>query len=121
MSCIMQPAAAPLAHTAQLTGSIASPSTADPSSVCGPHTRKRGREQAHSSPLRSLLEQIRRLKLPSIDAATADELLAPFIKQALQFDIEGTLLAIVRQFGWQADGFTTGVDLGSFSLLLQVS
>ncbi|KAF6263903.1 kinase-like domain-containing protein [Scenedesmus sp. NREL 46B-D3] len=119
MSCIMQPAAAPLAHTAQLTGSIASPSTADPSSVSGPHTRKRGREQAHSSPLRSLLEQIRRLKLPSIDAATADELLAPFIKQALQFDIEGTLLAIVRQFGWQADGFTTGVDLGSFSLLLQ--
>jgi hypothetical protein len=61
------------------------------------------------------------LKLPSIDAATADELLAPFIKQALQFDTAGTLLAIVRQFGWQADGFTTGVDLGSFSLLLQVS
>ncbi|WIA34068.1 hypothetical protein OEZ86_012446 [Tetradesmus obliquus] len=115
----MQPAACqPLAQTVPLTSSTASPSTADPN-ASGSHTRKRGREQANSSPLRSLLEQIRRLKLPSIDAATADELLAPFIKQALQFDTEGTLLAIVKQFGWQADGFTTGVDLGSFSLLLQ--
>eukprot|EP00882_Tetradesmus_deserticola_P017021 GHRQ01018207.1.p1 GENE.GHRQ01018207.1~~GHRQ01018207.1.p1 ORF type:complete len:129 (+),score=19.74 GHRQ01018207.1:208-594(+) len=120
MSCTMQPAAAPLAPAGQLTNSTASPSTAD-LTANGQQTRKRGREQAHSSPLRSLLEQIRRLKLPSIDAATADELLAPFIKQALQYDIEGTLLAIVSQFGWQADGFTTGVDLGSLSLLLQVS
>jgi hypothetical protein len=62
------------------------------------------------------------LKLPSIDAATANRLLGPFVKEALKFDDRGTLLAIVQQFGWDPNGdFTRALDLGSFSLLLQVS
>jgi hypothetical protein len=84
---------------------------------------KRGRPEASpsSSPISRLLEQIRRLKLPSIDAATANRLLGPFVKEALKFDDHGTLLAIVQQFGWDPNGeFTRALDLGSFSLLLQV-
>lgn len=103
-----------------LQPAVASPPASNDACVSG-QNRKRGRAEQASSPLRSLLEQIRRLKLPSIDAATADQLLAPFCKAALQFDSEGMLLAILQQFGWEAGGFTKGVDLGSFSLLLQVT
>eukprot|EP00879_Flechtneria_rotunda_P030541 GHRR01033185.1.p1 GENE.GHRR01033185.1~~GHRR01033185.1.p1 ORF type:complete len:416 (+),score=103.73 GHRR01033185.1:575-1822(+) len=81
---------------------------------------KRGREASESSPLGRLLEQIRRLKLPAIDAETANELIGPFLREALKYDdSKGTLFAIVQQFGWEAAGFSKGVDLGSFSLLLQ--
>lgn len=95
---------------------------------------KRGREHQpapspSNSPLAALLEQIRRLKLPSVDSSTANRLLGPFVREALKFDERGTLLAIVQQFGWEdtpaggsssAAGFTRALDLGSFSLLLQV-
>jgi hypothetical protein len=91
------------------------------------HGLKRAREAAggapshHHHPLATLLEQIRRLKLPSVDPDTANRLLGPFIREALRLDERGTLLAIVQQFGWQAGGeFTQAIDLGSFSLLLQV-
>lgn len=112
-------------------------------------SRKRSREAPESSPLGRLLEQIRRLKLPCVDAATANRLLGPFLAQALKFDDgkgagtapgrrwlartvgarrrglpprlpAGTLLGIVQQFGWENGSFCKGVDLGSFSLLLQV-
>eukprot|EP00775_Hariotina_reticulata_P006093 gene6093-6331_t len=52
--------------------------------------------------------------------ATANQLLGPFIREALKYDDgKGTLLAIVQQFGWEAGVFSQGLDLGSFSLLLQ--
>jgi hypothetical protein len=77
---------------------------------------------ASPSPLARLLEQIRRLKLPSVDAGTANRLLGPFVREALKYDERGSLMAIVEQFSWQARGeaFTQAIDLGSFSLLLQV-
>lgn len=112
-----------------LVGAEAAAAAADDASRQGAGVRtpttaghKRGRETPSSSPLARLLEQIRRLKLPSVDAATANRLLGPFVKEALRFDERGTLLAIVQQFGWQAGGqdFTQPIDLGSFSLLLQV-
>jgi hypothetical protein len=85
------------------------------------NSRKRGRA-AEASPLGRLLEQIRRLKLPCVDAATANQLLGPFIREALKYDDgKGTLLAIVQQFGWETGTFSQDLDLGSFSLLLQVS
>lgn len=96
---------------------------------------KRGREP-EEQPIFGLLEQIRRLKLPCVDAATANKLLGPFVREALKFDERDTLLAIVAQFGWQEaqqggpgaagpsssppGGFDRALDLGSFSLLLQV-
>jgi hypothetical protein len=84
--------------------------------------------------------------VPTVDAATANRLLGPFVREALKFDERGTLLGIVEQFGWQAAAGTAGtaaagasgddkgavgsgaatgefsraLDLGSFSLLLQV-
>lgn len=82
---------------------------------------KRSREP-EEQPLAALLEQIRRLKLPSLcDAATANRLLAPFVQEALKLDERGTLLGIVQQFGWEgASGeFIKPIDLGSLSLLLQ--
>lgn len=100
----------------------ADPDVGRPSGVRTPTAgHKRGREtQPSSSPLARLLEQIRRIKLPSVDADTANRLLGPFIREALKYDERGTLLAIVQQFGWQAGGeFSQAIDLGSFSLLLQ--
>lgn len=87
--------------------------------IVGPSSRKRGREVS-GSPLQCLLEQIRRLKLPSVDAATANELLAPFVRDALRHDDKGALASIVAQFGWAGDSFCRAVDLGGLSLLLQV-
>lgn len=110
-------------------------------------TLKRARTDPKPLCLQLLLEQVKRLKIPSCDCATANRLLGPFVREALKFDDErGTLLTIVEQFGWQAQPDTvrladTGaagaagagagsvaaagefcrtLDLGSFSLGLQV-
>jgi hypothetical protein len=56
--------------------------------------------KAEQQPCSALLEQIRRLKLPAVDAATANRLLGPFVREALKFDERSTLLGIVQQFGW---------------------
>lgn len=73
-----------------------------------------------TSPLQSLLEQIRRLKLPSIDQATANSLLRPWLLKALEQDDKGTLLEAMQPFGWSDGGFSRSVDLGMLSLVLQV-
>lgn len=105
-----------------------SPAGASRTPTAGTAGHKRSREQpaaaaAEEQPLAALLEQIRRLKLPSLcDAATANRLLAPFVQEALRLDERGTLLAIVQQFGWEGGSgeFSKAIDLGSLSLLLQV-
>eukprot|EP00878_Enallax_costatus_P034284 GHUV01038005.1.p1 GENE.GHUV01038005.1~~GHUV01038005.1.p1 ORF type:complete len:206 (-),score=26.82 GHUV01038005.1:132-749(-) len=85
-------------------------------------SRKRSREVSDTtSPLQSLLEQIRRLKLPSIDQATANSLLRPWLLKALEQDDKGTLLEAIQPFGWSSAGFSKTVDLGMLSLVLQVS
>ena len=83
------------------------------------HSRKRSRCSS-DSPLGRLLEQIKRLKLPFLERDTANKVLAPFLKDALERDdTSGSLLGIVQQFGWNGVGFTGPVDLFTLSTALQ--
>lgn len=100
---------------------MSSPSKRSTPSPCIDQSRKRTREGSdNTSPLQSLLEQIRRLKLPSIDQATANRLLKPWLLKALEQDDKGTLLEAIQPFGWSSTGFSKTVDLGMLSLVLQV-
>lgn len=99
---------------------MSSPGKRSTPSPCNDQSRKRSREvPGTTSPLQSLLEQIRRLKLPSIDQATANSLLKPWLLKALEHDDKGTLLEAIQPFGWSSTGFSKTVDLGMLSLVLQ--
>jgi hypothetical protein len=86
----------------------------------GRHARKRSRDGCTESSLGRLLEQIKRLKLPTIDREFANRMLAPFVREALtQVDTNGTLLGIIRLHGWDTSGFVGPVDLFSLSTAVQ--
>jgi serine/threonine protein kinase len=55
-----------------------------------------------------------------LDRDTANKVLGPFLRDALERDdSSGSLLGIVQQFGWDGVGFTGPVDLFSLSTALQ--
>lgn len=95
--------------------------------------RKRGRGAAESgsSPLQLLLEQLRRLKLPAIDAQQANALLAPLVRDCLRVcgaggsGSDNSLLEILYTFGWREEapggGAFTGQSVSLFQLATAVA
>ena len=73
--------------------------------------RKRGREATGTSPLSRLLDQLRRLKLPSISGEDANLLLGPLVLDCLKLCNDSTLTEILCSFGWQDEAFTGPVNL----------
>jgi len=80
-------------------------------------TRKRGRETG-GSPLSRLLDQLKRLRVPSISPEEANALLGPLVLDCLKLCNDSTLTDILRNFGWQGDAFTTPVNLFGLSTAL---
>jgi hypothetical protein len=76
-----------------------------------PGTRKRGREAVGDSPLSRLLDQLKRLRVPSISPEEANALLGPLVLDCLKLCNDSTLTDILWNFGWQGDAFTTPVNL----------
>jgi len=51
-----------------------------------PPPRKRGRDAENAPPLTRLIAQLRRLRVPAVDVDAANQLVAPFVREALRFD-----------------------------------
>ena len=83
----------------------------------GQSGRKRGRDTA-TSPLSRLLDQLKRLRVPSIGPEEANALLGPLVLDCLGGCNDSSLADILASFGWQGGGFTTTVNLFGLSTAL---
>lgn len=83
----------------------------------GQSGRKRGRDPS-TSPLSRLLDQLKRLRVPSIGPDEANRLLGPLVLDCLAVCNDSSLSDILSSFGWQGAGFTTTVNLFGLSTAL---
>jgi hypothetical protein len=81
-------------------------------------TRKRTRSQDGTSPLTRLLDQLKRLRVPSIPAEEANALLGPLVLDCLKLCNDSSLADILWNFGWQGNAFTAPVNLFGLSTAL---
>lgn len=88
-----------------------------PAASAGQSGRKRGRDST-TSPLSRLLDQLKRLRVPSIGPDEANALLGPLVLDCLAACNDSSLSDILSSFGWQGNGFTATVNLFGLSTAL---
>jgi hypothetical protein len=81
---------------------------------------KRGRDASIAQPagLSRLLEQLKRLRVPSISSEEANALLGPLVLDCLKLCSDSTLGDILWNFGWRGEAFTSPVNLFGLSTAL---